>query len=245
MKTLREILGKPVLFHVVYWHGKDGTPSLTGYSSNDPNVIGDQLSAMQNLGGEGCGVVALTYGPTVSPWIHGAVMEACRQANERQMPFCLCFDPWTVKTAPDKTAAMIAALKHPDTQTMLNSRSYLNGRPVLDFNTGANKTVVLSAVPGIDFWQIQQDYDWVQIPPVANKTQLPCVYLQFDDGTGPDRNKSVWDQTKPARIIPPLAGATFNQIKLSAGNYVQFATWNDISEGTDIEKFASMLRSPK
>jgi hypothetical protein len=32
MKTLQEILGKPVLFHRVGWHGKS-TPNLAGYDS--------------------------------------------------------------------------------------------------------------------------------------------------------------------------------------------------------------------
>jgi hypothetical protein len=245
MQTLRDILGKPVLFHCVYYQGKDGiATSPTGYLSNDPNVIGDQLSAMQNLGGEGCGVIALTYGPTVSPFIHGAVMEACAQCNEREMPFALCFDPWTVKgsaTPTNPNAAMIAALQNPDIQSMLNSKTYLPGKPVLDFSTGATATAVKAAVPGIEYWMEEVDYDWVQIPPVPNKTNLPCTYLGFNDGTGPNRNMSVWNQSQPARIVPTLAGTQFWSRNVSAGQYVQFCTWNDVLEGTDIESFASML----
>ncbi len=238
--TLRDQLGKPVLFHWVGWHGKDGN-SLTGYDSRDPNVITHQLKAMQVLGGEGFGVIALTYGPTVSTFIHQAVMTICEQSNALGIPFALCFDPWTVKTFPDKNAAMVAALNHPDIQFLLKSESYLPGKPVLDFATGCDKATVLAGVPGIQYWMNGVDYDWVKIPSVANKTQLPCTYIEFNDGTGKDRNKQVWNQSLPVRITPSLAGNTFWGRNVSAGQYVQFCTWNDVSEGTDVEKFASVL----
>jgi hypothetical protein len=54
MQTLREILGKPVLFHRVGWHGKSA-PNLAGYDSRNPTVIAHQLQAMVDLGGEGAG----------------------------------------------------------------------------------------------------------------------------------------------------------------------------------------------
>src|SRR5260370_25434143 len=99
MNTGGMIAGRVVMFHWVGWHGKDG-PSVPGYDSRDPNVIGDQLSAMAALasvlGVSGFGVIALTYGPTVSTFIHSAVMEMSRQCPERQIPFPLCTDPWSV-----------------------------------------------------------------------------------------------------------------------------------------------------
>lgn len=56
------------------------------------------------------------------------------------MPFALCMDPWSVKdvtgnllASPAKEAAMIAALVSTDMQFMLNSGTYLAGKPVLDF----------------------------------------------------------------------------------------------------------------
>jgi hypothetical protein len=260
MNTLRDILGKPVLFHCVLYQGKDGlATSPTGYLSTDPNVIGDQLTAMQNLGGEGCGVIALTYGPTVSAFIHKASMEMCAQCNEREMPFALCFDPWTVDGAPKGTtpdAAMIAALKNSDIQTMLNSKTYISslngvsGKLVLDFSTGADAKTVQASVPGLNYLMEVADYAWPQIKttggpgPVNNNVKLPCVSLQFNDGTGPDRNKSVWNQAKPARIIPANAGAYFWSLAAAinqAAQFVQWVTWNDVLEGTDIESFASVL----
>ncbi len=237
--TLRDKLERPVLFHWLPWHGKDGH-SLTGYDSRDPNVIAHQLAAMRALGGDGCGVVALTYGPTVSPFIHSAVMAMGNQCNALMMPFALCFDPWTVKNATDKNAAMIAALQHPDIQFLLNMDCYLKGT-VLDFATGCDKAKVMAGVPGIGYLMNGVDYDWPRIPEQPNKTQLPCVYTEFNDGTGADRNKQVWDQTKPARIVPSLGGRTFWSRDVSAGKYAQFCTWNDVAEGTDVEKFASML----
>jgi hypothetical protein len=152
-------------------------------------------------------------------------------------------DPWTVKNAPDKNAAMIAALNSPDIQFLLNMDCYLEGKPVLDFATGCDQNTVLAGVPGIQYWRIGQDYDWPKIPPVDNKTKLPYVHIEFNDGTGADRNKSVHDQTQPARITPSLAGSTFwnDQVTATAGKYIQFVTWNDVKEGTDVEKFASML----
>lgn len=254
MKTLRDILGKPVLFHTVYYQGKNGiSTSPTGYLSNDPLVIGKQLTAMQNLGGDGCGVVALTYGPTVSSFIHGAVMEASRQCNDRQMPFALCFDPWTVKTATDKNAAMIAALKNPDIQTILDQPYYLAGKPVLDFNTGCTPSTVLASVPGIQYWMLNVDFSWIYIPDPLTPLKkynalptmkLPAVSTEFNDGTGPNRNMSVWNQSSPARIVPSDGGKTFHDMAdliPASCQYVQIVTWNDVLEGTDIEKFASML----
>src|SRR4051812_38693640 len=96
--TLRVQLGKPVLFHHLPWHGKNGPgTSLTGYDSRSANVISSQLDAMATLGGEGFGVICLTYGPTVSAFIHQASTAMCQQCNARDIPFALCFDPWTVK----------------------------------------------------------------------------------------------------------------------------------------------------
>lgn len=253
MKTLSEVLGKPILFHIVLFQGKDGLASSpTGYLSNDPNVIGDQLSDIQNVGGSGCGVIALTYGPTVSPFMHGAAMEMCRQCAEREMPFALCYDPWTVKSSTNWTSAMIAALKHPDTQTMMASRTYissingLTGKLVLDFDLGVDAKAVTAAVPGLVYWQKDVDYSWPKIPgPTNNNTKLPCLARQFNDGTGPDRNKQAWDQTQPARIIPAKAGSYYRSLLSTANKAAQFyqmVTQNDDKEGTEIESFMAMFR---
>lgn len=252
--TLRDQLGKPVLFHWVGWHGKDGTPSIPGYISTDPLTIGDQLTAMEALGGPGFGVVALTYGPTVSSFIHQASMEMCQQCNERGVPFALCYDPWTVR-GKDVNSAMSAALQHPDTQAMLNSRSYLTGKPVLDFATGCDPKVILNNVHGIEYWMQGVDYSWPDASDASlmlsrlKTTQsnpnmkLPCVMLSFDDGTGADRNKSVWNQTKPVRIIPSLAGSTFWSMKALAGvsDFIQVVTWNDYAEQTAVEPLGAIL----
>lgn len=264
MNTLRDILGKPVLFHTVLYHGKNGiATSPTGYLSTDPDVIGDQLSAMQNLGGLGCGVIGLTYGPTVSSFINNAAMEVCAQCEERQMPFALCYDPWTVKNpygsmplTADATTRMIAALRHPNTQAMMSSRAYITsingikGKLVLDFGTTASPAVVNSAVPGLTYWKDSVDYAWPLIAspngpaPVNNNVKLPCVCRGFMDGTGPNRNVSVWNSTAPARIIPPNAGNYFWSLANTmnpAAEYAQVVTWNDEAEGTGIESFAAML----
>lgn len=247
MKTLREQFGKPVLFHWCGWHGKDGKPSVPGYDSRDPNVMTHQLNAMQALGGEGFGVIALSFGKA-SDFIMQAVVGMGLQCNARGVPFALCMDPWTCSEdgekfteQADKDNAMIAALEDPAIQTLLNMECYLPGKPVLDFATGADKQVVLAAVPGIQYWLNGTDYDWVRIPEKPNKTQLPCSYVQFDDGTGDDRNKSCWDQSEPARIVPPMGGGTFWNRDVSAGDYVQFVTWNDYHEGTQVEPYAAML----
>jgi hypothetical protein len=238
--TLREQLGKPVLFHWCGWHGKDGKPSVPGYDSRDPDVITHQLNAMQALGGEGTGVIALSFG-LESEFIQQSVALMGQACNARSMPFALCMDPWTVKNSDDKNAAMIAALTDPSIQALLDMDCYLPGKPVLDFSTGCDADTVMAAVPGIEFWLNGTDFDWVRIPEKPNKTQLPCVYVQFDDGTGDDRNKSCWDQSEPARIVPPMGGNTFWNRDVSAGDYVQFVTWNDYHEGTQVEPYAAML----
>jgi hypothetical protein len=252
MNTLQDVIGVPVSFHVVLWHGKQG-PSLTGYQSGDPDVIGDQLTSMLNYGGPDTGVIALTYGPTVSSFIHNACMEMSLQCADRNMPFALCFDPWTCSlngvkytAQTDKDNAMIAALKHPDTQTMFNRRSYMAGHPVLDFATGCDKTTILAAVPGIEYWLNGPDFAWPRIPGPTNNNvaQLPCVCLQFNDGTGTNRNMSWDNQTQPVRIIPSMAGTYFESLISSipkSANRIQVVTWNDVNESTDLESFASTL----
>jgi len=252
MNNLQTILGLPVDFHGVYWHGKDG-PSLTGYDSRDPDVIGDQLTSMLNYGGPDSGVIANWYGPTVSSFIHDAVMEVSLQCADRNIPFKLCLDPWTASLngvkytkQSDIDAAIIAALLHPDTQTMFNRRGYAPGHPVLDFSTGASKAAILAAVPGIQYWLDGPDFAWPRIPGPTNNnvTQEPCICLQFDDGTGTNRNVS-WDNlSQPVRLILSMAGAYYESLAASipkTATRVQYVTWNDVNEMTDCESFASTL----
>jgi hypothetical protein len=243
MKTLRESLGKPVLFHWVGWAGKNGEPAdqtTEGYISTDPNVIAAQLDCMRAFGGDGAGVIALTYGYKASPFMHEASWRMGIACNAVGMPFALCYDPWTTKNAADKSQAMIDALKNPETQELLNMQCYLPGKPVLDFNTGANKDKVLAAVPGIQYWLKDVDYDWNLIPPKPNKTKLPSGYIMFDDGTGADRNKSCWNQSQPVRLVPSKAGQMFWSRDMSAGDYIQIVTWNDYHEQTAVEPWASL-----
>ena len=240
---------KPVFFHVVLWHGKDGH-SIPGYDSRDPNVITNQLKAMRMLAGDSFGVIALTFGHLMSPFIHQAVMAMCHQCNAQEVPFALCFDPWTVKNpdgsfppVPERNKRMIAELQYADTQFILNAKCYLPGKLVFDFATGCDKVAITAAVPDIQYLLNGPDFDWPRIPPQPNKTKVPCVYIQFNDGTGEDRNKSVHDQTKPVRMIPSLGGDTFwgRNVDSNEAEIIQFATWNDYKEGTELEPFASML----
>jgi hypothetical protein len=255
MKTLRELLGHPVLFHTVLYFGKDGIDkSSSGYLSNDPNVIARQLRCMQALGGEGCGAIGLTYGPTKSSFINSATKRFALSCNALGMPFALCLDPWVVKnengTLPDvatRNSKVIAALQHSDTQAILDLDVYLPGKPVLDFSIGADPATVEAAVPGVDYWLNGKNYDWEYIPNQVNKTKMPCVYVKFDDGTKTDRNKSCWDQSKPCRVVKSQAGRVFWNCKLDGAdncngkNYVQLVTWNDYDEQTCIEQYASMV----
>jgi hypothetical protein len=239
MKTLREQLGVPVLFHRVGWHGKS-QPNLAGYDSRDPKVITHQLEAMMDLGGDGTGVIHLHYGLN-SPFINESALECCNQCNVMGMPFALCMDPWAVKDAsgnilpsPAKEQAMIAALQSADVQFMLNSATYLSltataGKPVLDFTQvgiGADKATVLKTMPGIALLQNGPDFDWPRFPQTPNKTALPCKYLKFNDGT---------------RVIPALGGKTFWDLNVDAGQYAQIVTLDDYGEGTNWEELTSVL----
>jgi len=254
--------GRTLLFHLVLWHGQPGITSLTGYQSNDPDTIGDQLNAMAVLAGVwGCpfGVVGLTYGPTVNAFIHSACMELSKQCSDRNIPFAIIYDPWTAslngKKYTDQTDinnCLIAAIKHPDTQTILNRRSYLPGKPVMDFATGANKATVLAAVPGIEYWQDGIDFSWIKFPtPVPSiqaddaqaSMKVPGVFPSFDDGTGANRNMSCWNQSEEARIAPPMAGNLFWDFvdAMKPSQYAQMV-WNDVNENAvSLEMFASML----
>jgi hypothetical protein len=264
MKRKQQIK-KPIMFHLIVWHGKPGTDSLTGYTSTDPNVIGDQLNAMeflaQSLNVPFWGVCCLTYGPTQDPFIHAACMEVSRQCADRNIPFVLCYDPWTVKDkatskilpSPAKENAMIAALLHPDTQLIFSRRGYLANHPVLDFATTVNPVVVLAAVPGIQYWQDGTDFSWIKFPdPVASirtddikkQNKLSALFADFDDGTGPDRNKQCWDATQPVRIALARAGNLFWDMidaAAPASGWYHWI-WNDPNEGrAQAEVVASIL----
>jgi len=259
MQTLSETLGHPVLFHILCYYGKNGIASSTpGYLSTDPNIIDHQLECMQAFGGGGTGLIALTYGPFVSPFIHEACMRLCTAANALDMPFALCFDPWTVKNSDGSmpplatcNSKMISVLQNADIQSLLSADNYLPGKPVLDFSIGCTPSVITASVPNIEYWLNGTDYDWEYIPNKPNKTKLPCAYVQFDDGTGADRNKEVWNQSNPARIVKSMGGKTFWSCNFSTvnncngKNYVQFVTWNDYDEQTAVEAWASMATGIK
>lgn len=259
---------KLLLFHWVPFPGKDNV-SIPGYTVADPNVIGWQLTAMQKLGEQlgatSVGAVALTYGPTVSTFIHSASMEMCDQCNERAMPFALCFDPWTVKESSDKDSAMITALKNPDIQSMLNSPMYLPGKPVLDFSTGCDAKTVLAGVSGIQYWMEQVDYAWPKaygannVPNTISQglaslssqhanpaCRLPCVYRAFDNRNPSDPEHSIWDPTLlactwcDAGTGTSLFAETIATVPTSA-TMVQVATWCDFAEGTAVEPAAWLL----
>lgn len=250
--NLQDKLGKIVLAHALYWYGQPGdTSTMHRYVSTDPNVIADQISAMQNLGIGG--ILALTFGPTVNPFIHQTVMEACRQCGERGMLFGLVLDPWVAKASTDKTAAVIASLQHPDMQTMLSSRGYLPERYVLDFGTGADSVRVMNAVPGMSMLNLGTGFSWPSfssssaLATLARQNALPTMKIpgvcpRFNDGYPGDRNKSVWGGN--VRVLESQAGNFFwDQVALApkTSKYVQLITWNDYFEDTAIEPSASML----
>ena len=246
MKTLEEQFGKPVLFHWVGWYGKDGYPTKTGYDSRDPNVINNQLEAMLEFGGEHSGVVALTYGLT-SDFILQSVMAIANQTCVKNMPFCLCMDPWAVKKYADKNARMITTLDDPQYQLILNMKNYIkrtDGKKwVLDFSTGVSKVAIETEFNDITYMMNGPDFDWIRFPQTPNKTTLPCTYVEFFDGTGKDHNVSISDPTQPCRIVNANAGSTFWGNDVKAGQYFQFVTWNDVTESTSIEQFASVVSS--
>lgn len=259
--NLADKSGKILLAHYVYWYGKPNTThAMNRYVSTDPDVIGDQLSSIQNLGIQG--IIALTYGAKASPFIHQAVMEACRQCSERKMLFALCFDPWTVKDlvtgnllpSPQREQAYIAALAHPDTQTMLNSRCYLPERYVLDFSTGANLAVVAAGagVGNITFLAKHIGFSW---PEKTNTMavlksdnanpgmKIPGLCPQFNNGAPSDRNKDIQDLNQPCTVLESQAGNFWwDQVALlpASAKYAQVITANDYTEGTVLEPFASM-----
>ena len=251
--TLEQILGHPVLFHVLCYNGKDSQTACAGYLSTDPNVISHQLDCILAFGGPNSAVNALTYGPFVSAFVHQACMSLGIACNSKGIPFGLCFDPWTVKNSdgsmPNQATIdqkMSAVLKNTDIKNLLAMPNYLPGKPVFDFSINATKATMIAACPGIQYLWNGPDYDWIRIPVAANKTAWPCAYMQFDDGTGTDRNKSVWNQSQPARIDLNYGGSTFWNCDVSKANnsngknYVQWVTWNDYNEQTATEPWASL-----
>lgn len=243
------------LAHYVYFYGKDKSPSpMTRYLSNDRNVIGDQLTQLEIMGI--AGLIALTYGPLTSSFIHQSTMIASQESADRDLLFALCFDPWTVRGLPDPTAALIAAINHPDTQMMLNARSYVPEHYILDFNTGADKAKVEAAIPGIKVLQKSIHFAWPNFQKGKTGDQgtfvlsdlkrqfnlatmlIPCVCPQFNDGAIDNPAVQAWDKTQPVRIAESQGGNfSLDQVDAipATANYLQHVTANDYFERTVME----------
>jgi hypothetical protein len=163
-----------LLAHVMPWMGDGNFPHrMNSYSSNDPQVISNQLDILQTVRcfGVQCQGAILTWQGPYSGFSHSTTMEWSQQSVERGMLFALLMDPAVASAGPTPpvvtgnaaTDHVIQALRHADAQAMLNASSYVPEKFVLDFSTGADLTQLPPHLPSLSFLGHGSGFGWPNI----------------------------------------------------------------------------------
>lgn len=243
--------------HVMPWFNGDGKHPNVGYLSHEPWVVGQQLSCMGPLGFE---EVCVTYsGSGVSQLVHFASTAMCYQVSEHNMKFSLLLNAAMVTNRPDKTVdpttEVLNRLKEPEVQWMLNSTNYIPERTVYEFDLGPNGVDLakVQAATGLTLASKHTGFTWPEkqntlitlASDLKNPVKMTVIFPSFNDGNPKDRNKSVWDISKPVTIFDPMGGQFWHsQLKLVASMQPSAhlgTVWNDYEEGNTWEPWASAL----
>lgn len=248
------------------WFGELGKVHRQArYVSANQNTINTQLDIMQASGIDG--IIAVWQGFR-NPTNHDAFTKMFLSSLKHNMSFLMMFDQWVAKGLPDPTGTVIATLQNPFFQEIL---PFFCEKWVLEFDlgpaAGVDMTKVKAAFPNITFLSKHTGYSWpeltntlatLKLDNTNPTTKIAGLSLQFNDGGYPlpggvsdvthftgsrDYNKSVWDNTKTARVLDPQGGLFyFDQLALTPQHLdIGLVTWNDWDEGTAIEGFCSML----
>jgi hypothetical protein len=250
---------------IMVWYDQNLAPKYTRYLSDDAFTIGRQFDAAQNAGLDGFRITYQGLNSKNSPTQTSASLQIAQKCEERGMQCLLLLDPWIAKGSTAPEASVISQLQDSRVQEIINSKGYLKdsaGKPIImDFDVqsvgGADMSKVAAAFPQYTFGSKHSMYSWPEPP--ANQTianlkrdnanpnmLMPGLMLSFSDsgfvksdGTI-DYNAQVWDNSKPCRVFPPLAGNWFfDQLEVTPKtvDYISLATWNDYREGTTWEQF--------
>jgi hypothetical protein len=120
------------MLHEMGWFG-DGNPQHyhpgVAYNSADPSLVSRKFDMWQLSGV--AGPIMTWQGP--QSYSHKSAMLESAEATRRGMKFGLLLDPWVYKGQSDPLKAIMSALTHPETVSMLNAPSYLQNKWVFDF----------------------------------------------------------------------------------------------------------------
>src|SRR5258706_3415342 len=155
-----------LLVNTVSWFGDGKIHRMNDYLSNDPYIIAKKIDCMQKYTINGMnieGVIATWQGP-LAIFQREAICELSKQCGERGMLFALLLDPWCAKIGiGDLTTNVTNALNDPSTQTMLSGPTYLPEKYVLDFNTGADLSILASKFPTLKFLKQGVGFSWPSV----------------------------------------------------------------------------------
>lgn len=247
----------PILACVLPWWGS-GSHRNIGYNSNDPAVISRQLALMQQVGIDG--VVLDWYGASSTfSLLHTACALMSKLAASYGMLTCIMLDSGMVKWRPDKsiTPTQEVINQISNNTGLFTSSSYLPERYVLEFGmetVAADLQAIqnkLSALNGMVLLKRHVGYTWPettntlgQLKSEQAKTtvRMASAFAGFDDRNPADPVHSVWDSTKPARVVDGNRGnLLLDSFALlpNWADYLQLVTWNDYEEGTALEDFCT------
>jgi len=243
-----------LIAHVMPWFSN--VPGMVGhragqnYTSNDPAVVSAQLDAMlaQGITAVNLDVRGVKF---KEPIIDLTAREFFKQVPGKGMKACFCLDD----KSNDSTTAMLAMLAGYE-QPYFNNPAYLkdkNGKlVVLEFGLDqVDWNTVSARFPQCHFIHWKDDklngFAWLRasmgsaaIAQMVKENQevyMPAVSIGFDDHNPKSPKQSIWGG--PARLVPYASGQTLATICKSVqvgAEFVLVQTWNDIEEGTDVER---------
>ena len=137
-----------ILVNVMPWFGDGKIHRQVRYSSANTAVIAEQINVMRatRIGGQIISGVIMTWQGPYATFQHGTVMSWMTQCIQRGMLFSILMDPWLAKitssggSTGSAAANVIAALNHPDANTLFTSSCYLPEKYLLDFNIEAGSS---------------------------------------------------------------------------------------------------------
>lgn len=253
---------RKILINLMTWFGADG--HVSGYRSDSPWVVREQLSMYQDAG---CDGVIATCGGLAKPIQIAAARLMCEQAEQLKMLFMLLLDHTIIGKSMDGTG-VTAQLLDPMMSDIFNSSAYIPERYVVDFDfnesfktNGATQpqsdlavSKLYASMPKLSFQRRHVGLSWPEWQNTlatlkadnANPSMvLPGVMWDFNDSVmQPDGKtvQSVWGGN--ARIVDPRNGGMFfdcTDLIPTTSKYVHIVTGNDLQEGTG--KWEGILRA--
>lgn len=227
--SIDPVLGTDYVLFTDYmpWNGDPNEIHKVSYKQLDAGVIDGQLDNMGHGGIEGIRVTYQGSNPSVGAYGHKVLLQLAHKCAIRGMQLMLLMDPWEVKEFksegyPSPEAAMIATLKNPDVQAIINDPKLYPNKWIMEFNTKVNTAVVQAAVPGFTIGSWHTHYSWPNIIQDKNgvcygcnwdslhadnakaTNVMPCVFSKFNDAGFVTNAAAVLAARKLGQVVNPI-----------------------------------------